>query len=47
MIVARSGQMLLESTKKKIGSFCHVDPKNVISVHDVANIYHVPLMLAA
>ena len=27
------------------GAFCHVDPKNVISVHDVSNIYHVPMML--
>lgn len=47
MIVVRSGSMLLESTKQKIGSFCHVDPSKVISVHDVCNIYHVPLLLAS
>ena len=47
MIVVRSAAMLLESTKAKIGSFCHVAPENVISVHDVSNIYHVPLLLAS
>ena len=25
--------------------FCHVRPENVLSVHNVPNTYHVPLML--
>lgn len=29
----------------KISAFCHVPTSNVISVHDVNNIYHVPLLL--
>jgi CTP synthase len=38
--------MLDESTKGKISTFCHVPPSSIISVHDVTNIYHVPLILA-
>ena len=33
------------STKAKIGMFCHIKPDCVMSVHDVTNIYHVPLLL--
>lgn len=29
----------------KIGMFCHVGPHQVLSVHDVASVYHVPLLL--
>jgi CTP synthase (UTP-ammonia lyase) len=35
-----------ESTRQKISVFCHVAPSHVLSVHDVSNIYHVPLILA-
>jgi CTP synthase len=45
MIVVRSQQELEESTKKKLGVFCQVAPENTLSVHDVSNIYHVPLIL--
>lgn len=45
IIVCRSSTMLEQSTKNKISSFCHVPPTHIISVHDVSNIYHVPLML--
>jgi len=45
IIVCRCPTLLEESVKKKISIFCHVDTKNVISVHDVSNIYHVPLIL--
>lgn len=31
--------------KSKLSAFCHIPTNNVISVHDVKNIYHVPLML--
>lgn len=45
MIVVRCGNKVLESTKSKIGEFCHIDASNVISVHNVSNIYHIPMML--
>ena len=45
IIVCRSESKLDSATKAKIGVFCHVDPSHVISVHNVTNIYHVPLIL--
>lgn len=45
VIFCRSSSKLQESTKHKISAFCHVPPTNVISVHDVNNLYHVPLLL--
>ena len=29
----------------KLGTFCQVDPGHTLAVHDVSNIYHVPLIL--
>jgi CTP synthase len=46
LIVCRSASLLSDSTKGKISTFCHVPPSHIISVHDVTNIYHVPLILA-
>lgn len=45
VIVCRSSDVLLESTRRKIGAFCHVNEKHVISVNDVSNIYHIPKIL--
>jgi CTP synthase len=45
VIVCRCECKLEASVKGKIGTFCHVDPANVLSVHNVSNIYHVPLIL--
>mmetsp|Transcript_12673 Transcript_12673/g.25843 ORF Transcript_12673/g.25843 Transcript_12673/m.25843 type:complete len:585 (+) Transcript_12673:104-1858(+) len=45
VIFCRSSQPLESSTCNKISSFCHVPPQCVLSVHDVENIYHVPLLL--
>jgi len=44
-IVCRSSEMLLDSTKRKISIFCHVPENHVITIHDVSNIYYVPLLL--
>lgn len=33
------------ATKEKISMFCHVSTEQVIGVHDVASVYHVPLLL--
>jgi len=45
VIVCRSTDELSQATKNRISAFCHVDPSNVMAVHDVSNIYHVPLIL--
>ena len=46
VIFCRCKEVLEEGTKSKIASFCHVDgPESVLSVHDVSNVYHVPLLL--
>ncbi|KIY45044.1 CTP synthase [Fistulina hepatica ATCC 64428] len=36
---------LLPATKDKISMFCHVSSEQVIGVHDVTSVYHVPLLL--
>lgn len=46
VIICRSEKQLEEATKAKIGMFCQVPKNHVLSVHDVSNIYHVPLLLA-
>lgn len=33
------------STKSKISMFCHVAAEQVVGVHDVSSVYHVPLLL--
>ncbi|OBZ77447.1 CTP synthase [Grifola frondosa] len=33
------------ATKAKISMFCHVAPEQVVGVHDVSSVYHVPLLL--
>ncbi|KAL7505294.1 hypothetical protein ACHAXN_002817 [Cyclotella atomus] len=45
VIFCRCKEVLEEGTKSKIASFCHVDAEGVLSVHDVSNVYHVPLLL--
>mmetsp|Transcript_24339 Transcript_24339/g.53153 ORF Transcript_24339/g.53153 Transcript_24339/m.53153 type:complete len:702 (-) Transcript_24339:362-2467(-) len=44
-LVCRSGQPLASSTKHKLALFCHVPPEHCLGVHDVSNIYRVPLLL--
>lgn len=46
MIVCRiADRPLDEIARRKISSFCQVPIDSVISVHNVSNIYHVPLLL--
>ncbi|KAG8710367.1 CTP synthase ura7 [Ceratobasidium sp. 395] len=40
-----SPQPLDPATKAKISMFCHVAPEQVVGVHDLASVYHVPLLL--
>ena len=41
VIVCRSSQMLSDSTKIKISSFCDVKSMNVLSVCDVSNVSNI------
>ncbi|KAF8434506.1 CTP synthase N-terminus-domain-containing protein [Boletus edulis BED1] len=34
-----------KATKEKISMFCHVASEQVVGVHDVTSVYHVPLLL--
>lgn len=38
-------QPLGPETKAKISMFCHVSQGQVIGIHDVSSVYHVPLLL--
>uniref|UniRef100_A0A7N6FDC8 CTP synthase n=1 Tax=Anabas testudineus TaxID=64144 RepID=A0A7N6FDC8_ANATE len=44
-IMCRCSAVLENSVKEKISMFCHVEPEQVICVHDVSSIYRVPLLL--
>uniref|UniRef100_Q5XHA8-2 Isoform 2 of CTP synthase 1-A n=1 Tax=Xenopus laevis TaxID=8355 RepID=Q5XHA8-2 len=45
LVVCRCSTPLDTSVKEKISMFCHVEPQQVICVHDVSSIYRVPLLL--
>jgi CTP synthase len=45
LIMCRSSDVLSQETQDKISSFCHVEPRCVIGVNDVSNIYRVPRLL--
>lgn len=46
MLMCRSEQQVDEATRKKLSMFCHVKPECVLSLHDIGNLYRVPLLLA-
>lgn len=45
LIVCRSSKPIEMSVKEKISMFCHVNPEQVVCIHDVSSIYRVPLLL--
>ncbi|KAK9451792.1 CTP synthase N-terminus-domain-containing protein [Limtongia smithiae] len=45
IVACRCTQKLEASTCEKISMFCHVGPDQVLVVHDLSSIYHVPLLL--
>ncbi|CAG0917785.1 unnamed protein product [Notodromas monacha] len=47
LIICRSELPVDESVKDKISNFCHVKPRQVISLPDCSSIYRVPAMLEA
>jgi CTP synthase len=44
-IACRCEAPLDRATTSKISMFCHVGQDQVLGVHDVASVYHVPLLL--
>lgn len=44
-IVCRSEKPIGLEVKEKISNFCHVAPEQVICIHDLNSIYHVPLLM--
>ncbi|XP_066364760.1 uncharacterized protein [Miscanthus floridulus] len=45
ILACRSTQPLEEHVKVKLAQFCHVPIPNIIDLHDVTNIWHIPLLL--
>ncbi|XP_023214939.1 CTP synthase 1-like isoform X1 [Centruroides sculpturatus] len=44
-IICRSEKPVTTEVKDKVSNFCHVSLNQVICIHDVPSIYHVPLLL--
>ncbi|XP_023919257.1 uncharacterized protein LOC112030825 [Quercus suber] len=45
ILTCRSTTALEENVKVKVSQFCHVSAENIITLHDVPNIWHIPLLL--
>lgn len=45
LIVCRSEMPIDGDVKAKISNFCHVPTEQVICIHDLSSIYHVPLAM--
>ncbi|KOB74172.1 CTP synthase, partial [Operophtera brumata] len=45
LILCRSEKPINHTVKEKISSFCHVGPEQVICIHDLSSVYHVPLLM--
>lgn len=45
LILCRSEKPIDHTVKEKISNFCHVGPEQVICIHDLSSVYHVPLLM--
>ncbi|XP_078492571.1 CTP synthase 2 isoform X2 [Ciona intestinalis] len=45
LICCRSQSPIEMSVKEKISNFCHLAMEQVITLHDVSSLYHVPMLL--
>ena len=45
ILFCRGSEPMLQSTKAKLSMHCQVDEDAVISVHDVSNVYRIPLLM--
>lgn len=46
LLFCRSDENVCDDTRAKLSLFCQVKPQNVVSLHNVSNIYRVPLLMA-
>lgn len=47
LLACRSSEPLNDGVKEKLALFCHVPASQVLTMHDVSNIWRVPLMMQA
>ncbi|PAN29400.1 hypothetical protein PAHAL_5G223500 [Panicum hallii] len=45
VLACRSTEPLEEHVEVKLSQFCHVPISNIVNLHDVTNIWHIPLLL--
>ncbi|CAN6483743.1 unnamed protein product [Victoria cruziana] len=45
ILACRSSKPLEGNVKEKLSQFCHVPADNILTVYDVSNIWHIPLLL--
>uniref|UniRef100_A0A5B7ANS1 CTP synthase n=1 Tax=Davidia involucrata TaxID=16924 RepID=A0A5B7ANS1_DAVIN len=45
ILACRSTKALDGNVKEKLSQFCHVPAENIITLYDVSNIWHIPLLL--
>ncbi|XP_020571572.1 CTP synthase 1-like [Phalaenopsis equestris] len=45
ILACRSTSRLDENVKEKLSQFCHVQMSNIVTLYDVPNIWHIPLLL--
>ena len=45
MLACRSTEPLANAVKEKLALFCHVPSTHILNLHDVSNIWHVPLIM--
>lgn len=45
ILACRSAKALEDNIKEKLSQFCHVPAGNILTIYDVSNIWHVPLLL--
>lgn len=46
LLICRSQEKISSAIRQKLSLFCQVKPEEVISLHDVSNIFRVPILLA-
>ncbi|XP_019456677.1 PREDICTED: CTP synthase-like isoform X2 [Lupinus angustifolius] len=45
LLACRSTKELDDNVRAKLAQFCHVPLSNIVTLHDVPNIWHIPLLL--
>lgn len=45
VLAVRSQKPIVQSVREKLFQSCHVRPEQIVTIHDVTNIWHVPVIL--